>query len=326
MGEAPSSGKTALKMRALFGTINGQEAIPVKKAWILSLILLCALTLCACGGHAGQEPPPTPTPDTAQAPGEPGAAPAPVETPAEAPAPTEEPVIPVEESAGPVEEPAAQTEEPGLPLTLTAEEQYEANIFLSNFSEQGFPSYPVAPDADKEAQLFRFAHLWAKINRRSAISYDGAFEVMSLESVNDILGRYFGEGISPADGTEYSAALGMGHFDWDRCWYAGGLFYYPAADGEAYNRFTVVDSAEALTGSRTRFRFTIYELDLDRYWDSGVIPGEYYRLTPEEAAQRAAAGEITPMRTGTAYALPCYLASSGRESYNLVSYTLDELD
>ena len=181
-------------------------------------------------------------------------------------------------------------------------------------------------DADdtSEAQLFSFAHLWAKINRHSAISYDGGYETMTRENVNEIVGRYFGLGISPADGTDYSAALGMGNYDWDHCWYEGGVFYYPAADGEAYNHFTVVDSAEALSGSRTRFRFTVYELDLDRYWADGVA-NEYYRLTPAEAVQHMTAMEIVPVRTGVAVVLPCYLESSGRESYILVSYELDDI-
>ena len=288
----------------------------MKKMWsCLLALLLLTIVMAGCGTPAAPELAVETEPPLAET-----AAPA-------AEAPVEEiPAAPAEEA--PVQEPeAAPTEEPGQPISLSAEQQYEANIFLSNFSEQWFCEYPFDRfDADdtSEAQLFSFAHLWAKINRHSAISYDGGYETMTRENVNEIVGRYFGLGISPADGTDYSAALGMGNYDWDHCWYEGGVFYYPAADGEAYNHFTVVDSAEALSGSRTRFRFTVYELDLDRYWADGVA-NEYYRLTPAEAVQHMTAMEIVPVRTGVAVVLPCYLESSGRESYILVSYELDDI-
>ena len=288
----------------------------MKRTWILSLVLLlCALLLCACGAASAPELPVEPTE-------------APVETPAEtvAPTPTEAPAAEPTEAPEPT---PAPTEEPGVPRSLSAEQQYEANIFLSNFSEQGFGLGRFAGfDSSEavEAQLYAFAHLWAKINRQSAIFYEDSYEAMTLESVNEILERFFGLGIHPEDGTEYSEVFGIGNFDWDHSWYKDGVFYYPAGDGESYTGFTVVDSAESLSDGRTRFRFTVYELDLDIYYDNLGIPQEYYRLTPAEAAQRVTSGELTPMNTGTAVCEPCHLQSSGRESYTLDSYLIDELD
>ena len=216
------------------------------------------------------------------------------------------------------------------PVSLTAQQQYEANIFLSNFSEQGFCEYGAesfdAAEAS-DAQLFAFAHLWAKINRRAAIGYSGSYETMSLDAVNSIVNRYiWREGLlQPAEGTNYSAELGMGHYDWDRCWYSGGYFYYPAADGESFNRFTVVEEAERYPDGRCLLRFTVYELDLQRYWDNNGIPSEYYWLTPFGAAQRAAWGEITPMRMGEALCMP-RVQQDGRQTYALVRYTIYPLD
>ncbi len=319
----------------------------MKKAWILLIVfLLCTLLLCACGAPAERELPVDQTAAPAESPSALPAEPTPTEIPVEESAAPTEPVEQAEEpteepaeASAPAEPPASDppapeptpmpTPEPGQPRSLSAEEQYEANIFLSNFSEQGFGLGRFAGfDSSEagEAQLFSFAHLWAKINRHDAISYKDSYETMTLEDVNDILGRFFALTIQPEEGTDYSAELGIGNFDWNHCWYEGGVFYYPGADGESHTGFTVVDAAESLPGSRTRFRFTAYELNLDIYYDNLGIPQTYYRLTPEEAVQRMAAGEITPIYTGTAVCEPCYLAQSGRESYILDSYLIDEVD
>lgn len=205
---------------------------------------------------------------------------------------------------------------------LSDQEQYEANIFLSNFSEQGFSLRGEGWTAEaSDAELFRFAHLWAKINRHELIGYENDFEIMDLDAVNLIVDRFFlGRRLSPAEGTDYSADLGMGRFDWDRCFYRNGKFYYPAADGESRNCFTVVDRAMSDANGHSTFFFTIYELDLDIYWRKGEIPGEYYRLRPEEAAQRAEAGEIHRVREGYAVCVTRTRPDNGRQGYSLLYY------
>ncbi len=227
--------------------------------------------------------------------------------------------------------PAFGTEEQGAPVSLTPTQQYEANIFLSNFSEQSFwagQSEPFESCAASEAALFDFAHSWAKINRRSAIGYSGSYEVMTREAVNDILERYLDRGatLKPADYTDYSVALGMGLYDWDRCWYYGGCFYYPAADGEGHPCFSVVTEKLQYPDKRCKLYFTVYELDWDIYWANDCVPADYYRLTPAEAAQLAQQGVLTPLRMGEATCSPLVLADSGRESYRLLSYWLYPLD
>ena len=220
--------------------------------------------------------------------------------------------------------------ETGERIGLTAAQQYEANIFLSNFSEQRFCEFKLFDRFDASdtsiAQLFDFAHLWAKINRRSAIGYEGSYETLTREDFIDIVYRYLDLSVfpEPQEGAEYSAELGMGHYDWDRCWYADGRFWYPAADGESFNRFSVVDEAFAYPDNRFRFRFTIYELDIGLYRERDAVPAEYYHLTPAEAAERLNRGEITAVRRGEALCLPCYLESSQRSSYVLQRYSLED--
>ena len=178
------------------------------------------------------------------------------------------------------------------------------------------------------AQLFSFAHLWSKINRPTEMEYRDGYETMTRETFFEIIGPRIAcpEGLQPIEGEDYSAALGIGTFDWNHCWYENGRFYYPAGDGESYNRFTVADEAYKLRDGTCRFRFTIYELDLDIYFDELGIPSRYYHLTPAEAAQLAANGTITAVHTGTAVCSPIYWQSSGREMYQLAYYALDHTD
>ena len=221
--------------------------------------------------------------------------------------------------------------EQGTPFPLSAAQQYAANLSLSNFSEQWFCELGTFDHYDSTdtsiAQLFSFAHLWNKINRPTEMEYRDGYETMTREKFFEIIGPRiaYPEDLQPVEGEDYSAALGIGTFDWNHCWYENGRFYYPAGDGESYNRFTVVDEACRLRDGTCRFRFTIYELDLDIYWSEQGIPLMYYHLTPAEAAQRAAAGAITAVHTGTAVCSPIYWQSSGREMYLLAYYELDRM-
>ena len=222
--------------------------------------------------------------------------------------------------------------ETGDLFTLSETQQYAANLSLSNFSEQWFceiGTFDHYDPADTSiAQLFSFAHLWSKINRPTEMEYKDGYEIITRETFFEIIGPRiaYPADLQPIEGEDYSAALGIGTFDWNHCWYENGRFYYPAGDGESYNRFTVVDEAYKLRDGTCRFRFTIYELDLDIYWDEMGIPSKYYHLTPAEAAQCAAGGSITAVHTGTAVCSPIYWQSSGREMYLLEYYELDHTD
>ena len=205
----------------------------------------------------------------------------------------------------------ANPTETGDPFTLSETQQYAANLSLSNFSEQWF------------CEIGTF-----EINRPTEMEYRDGYETMTRETFFEIIGPRiaYPEDLQPIEGEDYSAALGIGTFDWNHCWYENGRFYYPAGDGESYNRFSVVDEAYRINDGTYRFRFTIYELDLDIYFDELGIPSKYYHLTPAEAAQLAANGTLTAVHTGTAVCSPIYWQSSGREMYQLAYYELDHND
>ena len=135
--------------------------------------------------------------------------------------------------------PTANPAEKGVPFPLSETQQYAANLSLSNFSEQWFcESWPFdhydAADTSI-AQLYRFAHLWNKINRSTAIEYKDGYETMTRETFFEIIGPRidYPKDLEPVEGEDYSAAFGRGSFDWNHSWYEDGRFYYPAGDGES---------------------------------------------------------------------------------------------
>lgn len=296
---------------------------PWKRTAVLLIILLAVLLMAACGKAETAAPVSAEVlADEAEAEPKPTAASA-------------EETHPFENTSqqGKQEETlTANPTETGDPFTLSETQQYAANLSLSNFSEQWFceiGTFDHYDSADTSiAQLFSFAHLWSKINRPTEMEYRDGYETMTRETFFEIIGPRiaYPEDLQPIEGEDYSAALGIGTFDWNHCWYENGRFYYPAGDGESYNRFTVVDEAYKLQDGTCRFRFTIYELDLDIYFDELGIPSKYYHLTPAEAAQLAANGTITAVHTGTAVCSPLYWQSSGREMYQLAYYELDHTD
>ena len=296
---------------------------PWKRTAVFLMILLAVLLTAACGKA-----------ETAS----PGSAESVVDETEAGPKPTAasaEEIHPFENTSPQDEQEDTLTAIPtetGAPFTLSETQQYAANLSLSNFSEQWFCEigpFDHYDSADTSiAQLFSFAHLWAKINRPTEMEYRDSYETMTRETFFEIIGPRiaYPEDLQPIEGEDYSAALGIGTFDWNHCWYENGRFYYPAGDGESYNRFTVVDEAYRINDGTCRFRFTIYELDLDIYFDELGIPSKYYHLTPAEAAQLAANETITAVHTGTAVCSPIYWQSSGREMYLLEYYELDHTD
>ena len=217
-------------------------------------------------------------------------------------------------------------------LNLTAQQRYEANLFLSNFSEQRF-SLPWdgngnwSADADDE-RLLSFAHLWALCNRPELVSREGAFDIMDLDAVNAIVDRFFiGRTISPAKGTDHTSDLVLGE---ESPWfYCDGKFYFPSNSDMAFNCFTVVEKAFSWENGNMEFHFTVYELDEEIYAKEGEIPDRYYHLTPEEAAQLAETGElrkITDHSSDSGYAI-CATRTrpdNGQEGYTLLDYNLYE--
>ncbi len=194
-------------------------------------------------------------------------------------------------------------------VQLTPSEQYEINVFLSNFAEQGFYDYP-GSGPDHVTRMANFAHMYCKINDRSGIEYmqdnGSSYETVSLDKVNKILDRFFGETLTAAEaGSGYES-------DWG--FYRDGRFWYPAADGESYNTLAVADYMDEVYDGVYFVSFTVYELDLDVYFGEGLTRA-YYELTPEAAS---ASSVLDPVGYGAAIVAPYDL--DGRATYQLLEY------
>lgn len=195
-------------------------------------------------------------------------------------------------------------------LDLSGDRQYWANIFISDFVEQFMSEYPAENGSDYE--LARFAHRFCKINRHDAITYESAgdltYEVITLDTVNELCARFFNLKLDPAEGVLPTVLWGPD------VRFENGKFYFPAGDGEAYNRFAVVTSSQSQPDGTVILSFDLYEVPLEEYWSSG-IDGAFYRMNAAEARAAADTGRISLVGSGYAEALP--VEQSGHDGYHL---------
>ncbi len=208
-----------------------------------------------------------------------------------------------------------ETDPEGTPVMLTGQMQYEANIFLSNFAEQyGFTSYDVA--SHDVRFMIDFAHRYAKINDRGQVTYDQLYEVITLDYVNMIVDRFFGDAVIVSELQGIPAPTYSFDSDYHGPYYQSGLFYYDAADGATTTDFVVVDSVHSFPDGTMDMVFTKYEL-LDFYDKIGglAVTDEYYAMTPEQAR---ASADLNQIGSGWATVVPKYY--NGRDSYQLIKY------
>ena len=191
-------------------------------------------------------------------------------------------------------------------IDMDAKRQYWANIFISDFAEQFKNQFPT--DQGSDFELASFAHLFCKINRHSALSYDGNYDTFTLDTVNELCMRFFGREIHPKNGVLYE---NQGGLQWT---YENGKFRFPSGDGESYNRFAVVNSYLSLPGGNVILGYDVYELDLDEYWKNGM-DSALYRMTPVQAKAAEASGRITRVCCGWAEATP--VQQNGHDGYYL---------
>ncbi len=180
--------------------------------------------------------------------------------------------------------PAASTE-------LSGDRLYRINIFLSNFSEQMKSSFNSSNAADDF--LIRFVELYCKLNHHERIVYLEGDECLSLEDANLYLNRFFARSVNPLNNTEYMLSA------WNTFVYRDGYFRFPAADGEAYNHFTVAYDMTANGDGTYTVQFQNYELDLMEYWDTGMSDSLYH-MNNDEAANLVWNGRAKPVQGGTA--------------------------
>ena len=204
---------------------------------------------------------------------------------------------------------AAPTAAPSGSVKLEGDLLYRINIFLSNFSEQHKASFNSSTAADDF--LLRFVELYCKINHHDLIYYENAEECLSLDNMNLYLQRFFGRKVDPVNGASYMLDA------WNSFRYSSGAFRFPAADGEAYNRFTVVYEMTSNGDGTYTVQFQNYELDLNEYWDNG-IDNSIYHMNNDEVANLVWSGRAKPFQGGTAVVRD--YSFNGRPTYQILSY------
>ena len=212
------------------------------------------------------------------------------------------------------EEPDVQ----GEIVEMSADQQFAANIFLSNFSEQhAFERNGFDHDDPDGTDLIWFAYLYCKINRRNDLGTaqvgDQYYYTLTLPRCNAVLGRHFGINLSETIALEIAPQT-----DDSTGFFLDDVFYYLAADGEPFNRLTVVNRMERLNDGSYRLTFDIYKLDLFVYLADNGVNRDYYALTAIQAAQHPA---LTSDGTGEAIVVPVVL-EDGAQSWHLIRYTV----
>lgn len=216
-----------------------------------------------------------------------------------------------------------------IPLALSSEQRYRINIFLSNFSEQWFHEGRVYASGNGAGsgqeftsqsadpmELLRFAWLYAKINMNAKEwleQNNGPYYGVSIDTIDAVCYRFFGRSIAD----DISEAQERGDI-----LVLNGLVCEPAADGETYNRMTLVDTVSDLGDGTLKATFRIYSVEIGDgsiVYASGTIHDKsVYYLTQEEAERDS---RFKLERTGEAI-LRTYITDSGTESYQLVSYQI----
>ena len=193
-------------------------------------------------------------------------------------------------------------------------DQQRMNIFLSNMAESHFDTYD--PDNVDVQGMVEYALLWSKINHDDYIerkTEDGtAYETISMTNINIVLDRYFGLKLTDEQLT-YGVTNRYGEM------YKDGYYYSPASDGESYNCLAIVDSAEYTDEGYYHVYFSIYQLDLDTYYDNGeTIADKYYAMDAETAKNTSELEYLSSKE-----AILKDNTYNGKPTYQAVSYNLN---
>ena len=203
-------------------------------------------------------------------------------------------------------------------VELNSELQLNANTFITGFVEQYFPEYD--RDTANIEQILNFIYLNLKLNSFESITYetcgDVTYETFTAEDVQSMASRYFGMLITD-EISELPAPPETFGDQPQGPYYEDGKIWYETADGQIYNRIGIVNSISNPGDGTLILDFSIYTIDVDRYWSLTLdeLRG-LYALTPEQAD---ADSLLTQTSSGTA---TVGVSQSGE--YYLITYSVNE--
>lgn len=212
--------------------------------------------------------------------------------PTEPPA-TEPPTEPVA-----TQPPASQS----TPVSLSGI-QRRINVFLSNFSETFFDSYPCT-----KYEMVSFAYSHARINNDGKVYYDSWEYYISETDVNNILNKYFGITYSQngaEDVLSYTTQYGTQTIRYD-----GDYYYFPAADGGFNGYLSIATEMMRNSDGTYTVKYDVYSLA--EMWEDDT--NNYYNYTAEQARNSI---KLDYCYSGVAI-VKDYTRSDGNQSYHLL--------
>ena len=228
------------------------------------------------------------------------------ETPETAPPATDAVTEPV--ATEPDETPPVATQQPATQTTQVnlSAVQRRINVFLSNFTETFFDTYPCT-----KYEMLSFAYSHARINNDGKVYYGSVEYYISESDVNSILNKYFGVTYAKngaPDTFSYSTQYGTHSIRYD-----GDYYYFPAADGGGYAYLSIAkDMVRNSDGSYT-VMYDAYSL-VD-FWEDDTE--NYYGYSAEQARNSI---KLDYMYSGVAR-VKDYTRTNGVQSYQLLEMT-----
>ena len=215
--------------------------------------------------------------------------------------PTEPPV-----TETPTEVPTEpETQPQSTPIKLS-NVQRRINVFLSNFTESFFDTYPCT-----KYEMVSFAYSHARINNDGKVYYGSREYYISETDVNDILYKYFGitypQDAAP-DAISYTTQYGTETIRYD-----GDYYYFPAADGEGYSYLSIATEMVRNSDGSYTVKYDAYSL-VD-FWEDDT--NNYYGYSAEQARNSI---KLDYMYSGVAR-VKDYTRTNGVESYQLLEMT-----
>lgn len=214
-------------------------------------------------------------------------------------------VMPTEPPATepPTEPVATQPPAPqSTPVSLSGI-QRRINVFLSNFSETFFDSYPCT-----KYEMVSFAYSHARINNDGKVYYDSWEYYISETDVNNILNKYFGI-TYPQNGAEdvlsYTTQYGTQTIRYD-----GDYYYFPAADGGFNGYLSIATEMMRNSDGTYTVKYDVYSLA--EMWEDDT--NNYYNYTAQQARNSI---KLDYCYSGVAI-VKDYTRSDGNQSYHLL--------
>lgn len=193
---------------------------------------------------------------------------------------------------------------PAAPVSVNlADVQYKINVFLSNFAEAYFNTYPTT-----KYRMLSFAYTHAMLNQDGEIKYTSGEAYMSEDDINSVLYKYFGISYSKngAPETYYLEPQYTGAY----IRYDGKNYYYPVAAGESYSNLAIATEMTRNSDGTYNVKFDMYTL-VDLWEDD---PANYYKYS---AYQAGSSTKLEYCYTGFAR-VKDYTRSNGKQSYQLI--------